>query len=58
MMATGEAKIMTKDKLPPETKRALVGMIFWLLGGVCITAGFFYTLYVIFMAMRHGRHRW
>jgi hypothetical protein len=42
-----------KDKLPPETKRASIGLILLLLGGICGGAVFFYLVYLL----RIGLHR-
>ena len=45
-----------EEKLPPETKRAIVGLILWVLGGLCGVAGLFYLLYLLFMAVHHHHH--
>jgi hypothetical protein len=44
-----------KGKLPPETKRAAVGLILWVLGCIFGGAVFFYLMYSLRIAFRH-RH--
>jgi uncharacterized membrane-anchored protein len=44
-----------KDKLPAETKRAVIGLILLLLGGICGGAVFFYLLYLLRMGLHHRR---
>jgi TM2 domain-containing membrane protein YozV len=47
---------MNEDKLPPETKRAIVGLVFWFLGWICVGAGVFYLIYLLRISLRRGRH--
>jgi hypothetical protein len=45
------------DKSPPGTKRAIVGLALWVLGGLCVVAVSFYLMYLLFMAVHHHHHR-
>jgi hypothetical protein len=47
---------MTDDDLPPGMKRAAMGIILTLIGGICGSAVFFYVLYRLFIATRGRRH--
>lgn len=46
---------MAEDKLPPEMKRAAVGLIIMILGYIAGSAGFFYLLYLLFMTLHRRR---
>jgi len=46
-----------EDKLPPGTKRAIVGLILWVLGCLCGVAVLIYLMYLLFMAVHHHHHR-
>jgi hypothetical protein len=48
---------MTENKLPPEMKRAAVGLILTLLGCICGSAAFFYLIYLLYMSLRWRHHR-
>jgi hypothetical protein len=47
---------MTEGKLPPEMKRGILGLILMLLGYICVSAVFFYLIYLLYMSL-HGRRR-
>jgi hypothetical protein len=45
-----------EDKLPPGKKRAIIGLVLWVLGGLCVVAVFVYLMYLLFMAVHHHYH--